>query len=248
MQILRTNMKVDVLGVQFDNVSMEEAVHVALRLLQEGQKGFVVTPNPEIVWMCRKNASLREAVSQAALVLPDGIGILYGAKILGRPLKEKIPGIDFASQLLQEVSKRGTRVFLLGSKPGVAEEAAENLKRGQPDLIICGTADGYFKEDAPVLEKINASTAELVIVCLGAPKQEKWMMQNLGNTCANLILGLGGALDVYAGKIQRAPEKWQKAGLEWLYRLLKEPRRIGRMATLPLFIFSVIWQRIRGRA
>ena len=175
----------------------------------------------------------------ADLVLADGVGVVYSAKILGRPLKGKVPGIDFAQRLLAWMARHGKRLFLLGAKPGVAELAAANLKDAHPGLIVCGTHDGYFREDGPVVEEIRAAAADVVFVCLGAPKQELWMVEHGPATGAHLMVGLGGSLDVFAGVVERAPKFWTDHGLEWFYRLCKEPRRIGRMMKLPLFLIHV---------
>ena len=127
----------------------------------------------------------------------------------------------------------------LGAKPGVADLAAERLQKQYPRLKIAGTHDGYFKEDAPVVEAIRESGADCVFVCLGAPKQELWMARNGPATGAHLLCGLGGSLDVFAGTVERAPKFWSDHGLEWFYRLCKEPKRIGRMMKLPLFLVHV---------
>jgi N-acetylglucosaminyldiphosphoundecaprenol N-acetyl-beta-D-mannosaminyltransferase len=243
-------MKTDVLGVKFDGLTMAEALSRAEALLDRfsREKGarvpYVVTPNPEIVWLCRKNADLARAVSGAAMTLPDGIGIVYGAKILKTPLPERVAGFDFAMGLMARLNACGGSVFLLGAKPGVAEKAAEELKCLYPNLQICGTQDGYFQDDAPVLAKINEAAPDLLLVCLGAPKQELFMERNAARLDAGLMVGLGGSLDVLAGEVRRAPESWRRLNLEWLYRLIKQPSRIGRMMRLPLFLLAVITRRI----
>ena len=239
--------KTDVLGVSFDNMTMDEAVASAWELMEERRGAYVVTPNPEIVMLCREDEKAREAVSGASLVLPDGIGVVYGARILGTPLKQKIPGIDFAQNLMEKMSEKGMSVFLLGAKPGIAEKAQEALASEHPGLKFAGTNDGYFTDDGPVLEKINAAAPDLLLVCLGAPKQEEWMREHSGDLNVGLMAGLGGSLDVFAGVVERAPEKWQKLGLEWLYRLKSDPSRAGRMKNLPKFGFAVIGRRIRGK-
>ena len=239
--------RISVLGVNFDNLHMREAVDSALDAIHRRSGGWVVTPNPEIVMLCRENEKLADAVRDARLVIPDGIGVIYGARILGTPLKEKLPGIDFASELMAELAKGAGRVYLFGAKPGVADKAANTLTEKFPGLVVCGTHDGYFSDDAPIIRDINEKQPDLLLVCLGAPKQELWMQSNAGKLDTGLMIGLGGSLDVFAGVVQRAPVFWQKMGLEWLYRLLKEPRRIGRMMKLPQFLFAVIWQRLRNK-
>lgn len=232
-------MRIDVLGVGFDSVTMDEAVERGMALLHTEGAHYVVTPNPEIVEVCRENAAAKAAVNGADLVLPDGIGVVKGAAMLGTPLKEKTPGIEFAARLMGKMAGEGMSLYLLGAKPGVAEQAAEKLAKQYPGLVIAGARDGYFKEDAPVTEAIRQSGADAVFVCLGAPKQELWMAKNGPATGARLLCGLGGSLDVFAGVVERAPKFWSDHGLEWFYRLCKEPRRIGRMMKLPLFLVHV---------
>ncbi len=237
--------RTDVLGVGFDSVTMEEALERAMTLMEEPGAKWMVTPNPEIVWTCRENEKLKKAVEGASLVLPDGIGVVYGAKILGRPLKAKVGGADFAAKLLGIMGQKGKKVFLLGSKPGVAEAAADKMRELYPGLIVCGVNDGYFKDSGPVVEKINEAAPDFLMVCLGAPKQEEWMLDNAPALNVRLMAGLGGTLDVFAGTAKRAPQWMLRLNLEWLYRLCKQPSRIGRMMKLPAFLLAVIAQRLR---
>ena len=240
-------MRIDVLGVGFDNLTLEEAVEAGMDLVRAPGAHYVVTPNPEIVEVCREDPAVMDIVNRADLVLADGIGVIKGAAMLGTPLKGKVPGIEFAAGLLGKLAKEGRSVYLLGAKPGVAELAGKRLSGQYPGLKIAGTHDGYFQEDAPVVEDIRASGADVVLVCLGAPKQEKWMAKNGADTGAHLLCGLGGSLDVFAGVVERAPKAFQKLGLEWLHRLIKEPKRIGRMAKLPLVLWYAVGARIRRR-
>ena len=229
-------MRINVLGVGFDNMTVEQAAAEGVRLMGAPGAHYVVTPNPEIVEVCRKDQPAMEAVNGADLVLADGIGVIYGAKILGTPLKGRVTGIGFAQELMGRMAENGKSLYLLGARPGVAEKAARKLEGQYPGLRIAGTHDGYFQEDAPVVRAIRDSGADVVFVCLGAPKQEKWMKKNGEATGAHLLVGLGGCLDVFSGEVRRAPEAFQKLGLEWLYRLAKDPSRIGRMMKLPLFL------------
>ena len=240
-------MRIDVLGVGFDNVTMAEAVAAGQRLLNTEGAHYVATPNPEIIELCREDPAALSAVNGAALVLPDGIGVIKGAAMLGTPLKEKTPGIEFAERLMGKLAEEGKSLYLLGAKPGVAEEAGARLAVRYPGLRIAGTRDGYFKEDAPVVEAIRLSGADCVFVCLGAPKQELWMAKNGEATGARLLCGLGGSLDVFAGRVERAPEFWSRHGMEWFYRLCREPRRLGRMMKLPLFLMHVRTERRRRK-
>lgn len=239
--------RVDVLGVGFDEITAGQAVAQSCGIMESGEKAYVVTPNPEIVWMARRDEALKAALNNARIVLPDGIGIILGARILGTPLRGgRVPGIDFAAALLEKMAEYGGRVFLLGSKPGVAEEAGSKLSESYPGLIIAGVSDGYFTDAGTVVENINAVKPDFLLVCLGAPKQELWIAENLDSLDVSLCAGLGGALDVFAGRVRRAPAVFRKLGLEWLYRIILEPRRIKRALKLPLFVLAVIRKRASG--
>lgn len=233
------------MGVGFDSMSKDEAVKFALQIIEQRRGGYMVTPNPEIVMESWKTPELKSAVTEADLVIPDGVGIIHAANILKTPLKERLPGIDVTTSILECMARDGKSVFLLGAKPGVAEKAAETMKKQFPGLVICGTQDGYFKDDAPVIEMINEAEPDFLLVCLGAPKQEIWMARNVGKLNVGFMGGLGGTLDVFAGVTKRAPEIWQKLGLEWLYRCIKEPWRFKRAAKLPKFLFKAIGKRLR---
>ena len=240
-------IRIDVLGVSFDNITMTEATEKALLLMERRDAAYVVTPNPEIVMLCHEDSCLLSAVNSASLVLPDGIGIVKGARILGTPLREKVPGIEFAEALFGLMAEKGMSVFLLGAKPGVADKAAEKLTECYAGLKIAGTNDGYFTDDAPIIEKINAVAPDLLLVCLGAPKQELWMQNSAPSLKVGLMAGLGGSMDVFACVCERAPEAWRKLNLEWLYRLKEDPSRFGRMMNLPKFGFKVIGKRLFGK-
>ena len=239
-------MKIDVVGVGFDNVTMAEALEKARTLLQNNETCYCVTPNAEIAYEAMKSPELTALLNDAALVLPDGAGVVLASKILGTPLKEKVAGVDFADRLMEIMAEEGYRLYLLGSKPGVAELAAEKMLEKHPGLTICGMADGYFKDEDAVVEKINASGADILFVCLGAPKQEYFMQKHRDALRVRMMLGLGGTLDSFAGTVKRAPKWMIRMNLEWFYRLLKEPKRLGRMMRLPKFILSVIGRKIKG--
>ncbi len=231
----------------FDDLTREEAVQAGAKLLEEDKFHYVVTPNPEFILAAGKDEEFRRVLNSADLVLADGIGVVYSAKIKGTPLKGRVPGIEFAADMLSCLSQRGGRLYLLGAKPGVAEEAGRRIVEQYPGVTLCGAQDGYFQDEEAALLKVAAARPDLLFVCLGAPKQEKWMARWGKHTGARLAIGLGGALDVFAGRAERAPESWRKLGLEWAYRLKKEPQRAGRMAKLPLVLVKAAGERLKKR-
>lgn len=240
--------KESIMGVKFDAVSKAEAVERAMEQIREQRKGYVVTPNSEIVYMAQDDPNLLDVLNEASLVLPDGVGILHAAKILNKPIYEKVAGVEFAVDLLAEMAKEHRSLYLLGAKPGVARKAAENLVKRFPGLRISGCQDGYFTDDQTVINKINASGhTDVVFVCLGAPKQERFIHQHLQDIDATLFCGLGGSLDIYAGTVQRAPAFYVDHGLEWFYRLKQEPWRAKRTIKLPLFLLRAVKCKITGK-
>ena len=240
-------MKTEILGIQFDNLSREEAKAAGAAMLRSQDFHYAVTPNPEFILAADKDLEFQKILNKADLVLPDGIGVVYSAQILGRPLKGRVAGFDFACDMLDVLDQLGGRLYLLGAKPGVAEEAGRQILEAHPNIVLCGVHDGYFKDSDPVARQVAEARPDLLFVCLGAPKQEKWIARFGLLTGAKLAIGLGGCLDVFAGNVERAPEKWQKAGMEWAYRLMKEPKRIGRMAKLPLVLVKAARERTVGR-
>ncbi len=240
-------MKTEILGLNFDNVTMEEALAIGEGFLDGDRAAVVVTPNAEIAYDAAKDPAFCALLNRADLMLPDGAGVVLAAKLRKTPLQQKVAGIDFARNMLSVFARRGTRLYLLGSKPGVAEQAAEKLKELAPGLVVCGTADGYFKDEAPVIEKINEAGAEALFVCLGAPKQERFMFEHQNELkTVRLMAGLGGSLDGFAGNVKRASDWMIKTNLEWFYRLCKEPKRIGRMMRLPKYVMKAVTAKKEG--
>ena len=232
--------KISIYGVSYNNVTMDEAAALTEELLSEAKNHMIVTPNAEIAYMAAKDKELGKILNNSDMVVADGIGVVYASKIYKTPVKQKVAGVDLGGRGIDKKAKSGRGVFFLGAKPGVGELAAEKLLEKYPGINFAGIRDGYFKDDDSVIAEINASGAEILFVCLGAPKQEKWMAQNKDNISVRLMLGLGGALDSYAGTVKRAPKIFIKLGLEWFYRLIKEPKRAGRMMALPKYMLAVI--------
>ena len=236
--------RVNVLGVGIDNLTLSEAVDKALSLISEHRCAYMVTPNPEIVMAAWDDPKVSKAIENADLVIPDGVGVMQAARILGTPLREHMPGIDAATEIIKRLASRGGSVFLYGARPGVAEKAAERMKQRFPGLVICGTNDGYGNDDGAVVSKINAAKPDFVMVCLGVPKQELWMAKHAAKLDAGLMAGLGGTIDVFSGQVKRAPLIWQKLKLEWLYRCFEEPKRFREIKTIPQFIIKARRKRL----
>jgi len=242
---MEVHLKKEILGVSFDDLTRQEAAQAGEALLDEDKFHYVVTPNPEFLLAAEKDPEFLRVLNGADLVLADGVGVVYSSRIQGTPLKGRVPGIEFAADMLACLNGRGGRLYLLGAKPGVAEEAGRRILEQYPNITLCGTQDGYFRDEEAALLKVAAARPDLLFVCLGAPKQEKWMARWGRHTGARLAIGLGGALDVFAGRVERAPESWRKLGLEWAYRLKKEPQRAGRMVRLPLVLVKAAGARFK---
>ncbi len=188
-----------------------------------------------------EDPAFKEVLNSADICTPDGIGVVYASKMIHNPVPERVPGFDLTCGLLQSISKTGEGVFLFGAKPGIAETAKEKLQEKYPGLVVSGTHDGYFTDDdnTRIIKEINDSGAKLLLVCLGAPKQEKWIYAHKDELQVQLAMGVGGALDVFAGNVKRAPQFFIKCNLEWLYRFIKQPSRLRRFSALPKFMLAV---------
>lgn len=238
---------VSIHGLQISNVTMEQTLDTLLLNCSEKRPLAVFTPNAEIVMQAVREPELANMLNRADLLLPDGAGVVLGARLLGTPVKEKVSGIDVARGLLKRGQKRKLRFFLFGGKPGVAEQAAIHLLTDYPGISIAGFRDGYFDsaESAAIVEEINSVSPDILFVCLGAPKQERWIMENRDSLRCGVAIGLGGSLDVFAGTGKLAPEWMRRAGLEWLFRLVREPHRWRRMLDLPRFVLLTLFTRLR---
>ena len=239
--------KISVYGVGYNNVTLDEAAELCESLFNEDKNHMVVTPNAEIAYMASNDIKLARILNDADVVVADGIGVVYASRIYRTPVKMKVPGVELGMKILENAEKSGRGVFFLGAKPGVGDLAAAKISEKLPGINFVGIRDGYFKDDDEVIAEINASGADILFVCLGAPKQEIWMAKNFDKLNCKLMLGLGGSLDSYAGTVKRAPKIFIKLGLEWFYRLIKEPKRFVRMLALPKYMFAVILDSFRKK-
>jgi N-acetylglucosaminyldiphosphoundecaprenol N-acetyl-beta-D-mannosaminyltransferase len=242
-----------VAGVRVDRISQLQTLDaieqiIALRRQQNGQLPCqqVVTVNPEFLMVAQRNNEFRRAINEAALVVADGMGIVWATRYLREPVPERITGTDLLPELARRCATKGYRLFLLGAAPGVAELAAERLRTLAPGLLIAGTYAGSPapNEEAEIIERVRTAQADVLCVAYGAPAQELWIYHNLSRLPAAIAIGVGGAYDFLSGRQQRAPEIMQRSGLEWLYRLYREPWRWRRMLALPQSALVVL---LKGR-
>ena len=234
--------KVNILGVKIDKVTIDEAVERIIGFTDEDCVHTVFTPNSEIIMSAYRDESIKSILNSASLLTADGIGVVKAAQIVRNPIKERAAGYDISIRLMERMEKEGKSLYLFGSKPEIVKTAYEKLKEKHPALNISGYSDGYFdkEKEAEIINDINEKNPDVVFVCLGCPKQEKWIAENKDKLRCKVLIGLGGCLDVYAGYVKRAPDIFIKLNLEWFYRLLKEPNRFVRMLDLPKFALKVI--------
>ncbi len=244
---------INIFGVRIDNISMDDAVKVLEDYLKGDRLNTIYTPNTEIVMKAKEDENIRGIINSGDLVTPDGIGLIYGSRIRKKPLKERVTGFDLSINLLEMANENGYSLFLLGGKDGVAKKAGENIKKDYPNIRIVGYHHGYFEgshrgvydsqEERTIIHSINKVEPDIIFVGLGFPGQEIWIYNNRDRLRSKVIIGNGGTLDILAGNMKRAPEIFQRLGLEWFYRLLREPSRIKRQIALPKFILSVLFTK-----
>lgn len=241
--------KISIMGVRVDNKSMDEMLSIVVDKINKNQQYVIYTPNTEIIMMCQDDKEFLEYMNKSDANVPDGIGLVYASKIKNKPLKGKLAGFDLSIKLLELAQEKKLKLYIVGGKPGVADKAIENIKTKYPNIEIVGSHHGYFKgahlglkaheEELIVIDEINKSKPHILFVGFGAKKQEQWIEANRQNVKANIIIGNGGTIDVLSGAVKRAPDIYVKLGLEWLYRLMKEPQRIKRQLAIPVFIARV---------
>jgi N-acetylglucosaminyldiphosphoundecaprenol N-acetyl-beta-D-mannosaminyltransferase len=232
-----TQHEVNFSGLLVDNITLNAAAQKVEEFIKSRQPHLIVTPNPEIIVTAQDDPDLKHSMNAADLRVPDGISMVVVSKILGNPLKERVSGIDLMLRLIKISAEKGYKIFLLGSAPGIAEEAAKQLKNQNLSLQIVGTQDGYFKDDAEVKQKIKNAGPDILFVGLGGGRQEKWCTRHLQELGTSVCMTIGGSLDVISGRKQRAPKWVQALYIEWLYRLITEPNRWRRQLALPKFLW-----------
>lgn len=252
--------KVNIRGVNISNVTMDEADAFIRERMENDETTSVYTPNSEIVQLCIEKPEFSDMINKAELIVPDGIGVVKAAKILGTPIKEKVAGFDLGLRVMKMAQEKRYPVFLFGGADetrcecgvSIADQCVKVMEEKLSGIVFAGTRHGYFKKDGEendeTIRLINESGAKILFVCLGCPAQEKWIDANrdrLPNV--RLFMGLGGSLDGYTGNVKRAPKVFIDLGLEWFYRLLCQPQRIGRMMSLPKFYFGTWMYKLKKK-
>ncbi|UMZ75085.1 WecB/TagA/CpsF family glycosyltransferase [Natranaerofaba carboxydovora] len=239
--------KVQILGVPIDNVDYKEAINISKNFIENGMNKTVVTPNSEIILYADKDPEFKEIIKDADLVVPDGAGVILASKILNNSLKERVAGVDLVKSLLELGNQREYRFYFLGGSKEVAKKVEVKLINDYPGISI-KTHHGYFdeKEEKKIIDELKEQEYDVLLVGMGSPRQERWLAKNQDKLNFSLGIGVGGSFDVLVGEKKRAPVIMQKLYLEWLYRLIQEPKRIWRIRALPIFIMKVIKEKLNG--
>jgi len=253
---VKPRRRIDLRGVFIDDVDMDGAMAAVRAALNEApavrRLTRICTPNVEFLNACRHDTKLAELINSADMTVPDGIGVVVASRLIGTPLHAQVRGIDLGERIAAELASRGGALYLLGAKPGVAQRAGERLAEKYQGLRIAGAHDGYFQWDSDgerqIIERINASGANALFVCLGFPRQDTWITAHAAELAPAVAIGLGGSLDVYSGETQSTPRWMINLRLEWFHRLLKQPWRIGRMIKIPRYLLGMaIYGRTRKK-
>jgi N-acetylglucosaminyldiphosphoundecaprenol N-acetyl-beta-D-mannosaminyltransferase len=240
-----TGSHIDILGVRVDDVTFEETCAALARFVEGGGAHQISTVNIEYLMTAQRDAEFAQVLRQTALNVPDSVGVLWAARWLGHPLRERVTGSDGIYRVAELCARKGFRLFLLGAAPGVADRVADSLQALYPGLTVCGALSGSPspEHEASIAAAIRESAADVLLVAYPHAPQEKWIARNLARTGAAAALGVGGAFDFCAGVQRRAPRWMQRGGLEWFYRLVRQPWRWRRMLALPRAAWLVFWER-----
>lgn len=239
---------VTIMGVPFLHISQQGFVDLLVNRIEQQEKTFVVTANPEVVMQANENPTVKGYLNQATYICADGIGVVKAAQILGDSLPERVTGYDTMVKLLEVGQQKRFKIYLLGAQKETIEKTITNIHKNYPNVEVVGYHDGFFDwNNNHIADDIAVLQPDLVFVALGVPRQEKWITENLDKFSKGVFIGVGGSFDVIAGTVKRAPVIWQKLNLEWLYRLLRQPSRFIRMLVLPRFALKVFSLKLRGQ-
>ena len=238
-----------ILRVRVDGVGMAEVLDLVEGYVREGASHQIVTVNAEFIMTAQHDEAFRRTINEASLALPDGSGVIWASRVLGKPLQARVAGVDTVSRLSHLAAARRYGIFLLGAGPGIAELAARRLCMDNPELRVVGIYAGSPSplEEDEIVARIRQAQPDILFVAYGAPRQDKWIRRNLPRLGVPVAMGVGGAFDFISGRAARAPEWMQQLGLEWAHRLIHEPWRWRRMLALPHFVWKVLVGRALGR-
>jgi len=238
---------VSILGVKIARMTMDQVLEWIRVMVEQGKPRQIVTANAEIIHKANHEPEFRKSLEKADLLTADGSGVMWAAKAVGDPLPERVTGIDLVNRLFSLAEEKGWKVYFLGAAPEVVEKAVLNTLSKHPLLRVSGFQHGYYsqEETAGVVANISGMKPDILLVAMGAPRQEEFIQEYLKELNVPVSIGVGGSFDVLAGLARRAPQWMQHWGLEWLYRLYKQPSRFVRMLALPKFVLEVLWRRAR---
>ncbi|SES88706.1 N-acetylglucosaminyldiphosphoundecaprenol N-acetyl-beta-D-mannosaminyltransferase [Oceanobacillus limi] len=243
---MNLNNYVSIMDIEFINTTKNNFLDQEIypRLNQQ-EKCFIVTANPEILMKAREDAVYKQTIQSADFVIPDGIGVIMASKYMNTPLQERIPGTEVMMDLLAYANEHRLSCYFLGAKDFVNEKVVLEVEKQFPNIEIAGNQHGYTDVDDPTfVEKVVKSNPDLIFVALGLPRQEQWVEKHIDQFNKGIFMGVGGSFDVLAGEVKRAPKAWIKLNLEWLYRLVKQPLRLKRVFKIFEFMARVILKRI----
>ena len=233
--------RLEILGIGIDRIDSNEALRQIGQFIASGTPHQIVTANAEIIYQANKNEKMKNVINAAQMVTADGSGVVWASRQLGQPLAQRVTGIDLVNSICEQAAKDKWKIYILGSAPGVADTAANNIRDRFPGCNIVGTHHGYFneQEEAQIIAELEQLQPDVLFVALGAPKQEYWIADHIQQLNIPVAMGIGGSMDVLSGNVKRAPKWMQKMSLEWLYRLLIQPTRFKRVLALPKFMLAV---------
>ncbi|MFP3727143.1 WecB/TagA/CpsF family glycosyltransferase [Priestia filamentosa] len=236
----------DIMGIQFTDDTLKQTAHKLSTIIDENyvKLHHVITANPEIALRIIENEEFKNIATHADIITPDGIGIVYASKMLGRRIKERVTGFDLVVEIFKtrKQKSKSLKVYALGAQPDTIKKAVNHIENTYPNVTVIGFRDGYYKkeEEAKIVKEINECKPDLLLVGLGSPKQEEFIFRHKAYLNTKVAIGVGGVLDVLSGNVKRAPEFYQKIGMEWFYRLVTNPRRLKRQLSLFKFGFKVL--------
>ncbi|QSS99807.1 MULTISPECIES: WecB/TagA/CpsF family glycosyltransferase [Pontibacillus] len=231
------------MGVEVSPLSYDEITDQLKTRVQAGEQSTIIAVNPEKIMKAQEDATLRDLINGSTFQIPDGVGVLLASRLKGGQVRSRVTGVDMMDHLLKLSADQGYRVFFYGAKEEVVSKAIENIQAKYPAIQVAGYDNGYVQDQEALIEKIQASKADVMFIALGSPKQELWIRENKDRLPVKVFQGVGGSFDVFAGHVKRAPAPFRKVGMEWFYRLATDPKRFKRQLALPKFLFKIVTKK-----